>query len=311
MENILTSAGITIPIFLTMVIGKCLQQTSLLNESLCVSINGLIFHLFLPCSIFNSIYSGAKVTGNSVRTALFVIIATAVIFVGTRLIAPKLEPLPQRQGVLLQAVFRGNPAIYISVMASLYGTEHTGILGQLLIVVVPLYSGLAVLSLSLFSGESFHWHQTFKSLAQNALILSSLFALFLKMTDIAIPALATDLIGEFGQMAAPLSFLTLGAAVRGVQIKRHYKVLLIGLSGKLIVVPAIAILAAWAVGIHGMELAAVMLIFATPTASSSYPMTCAIGGDRSLAGEFVALSSAAATVTLGGWIFILLTLGAI
>ena len=53
--------------------------------------------------------------------------------------------------------------------------------------------------------------------------------------------------------------------------------------------------AALLLGFRGLRLLTIILIFAAPTAMSSYPLASALGSDAELAGEAVAVTTACST----------------
>ena len=54
-----------------------------------------------------------------------------------------------------------------------------------------------------------------------------------------------------------------------------------------------------------------LAVFGAPTALSSFPLACELGGDERLAGEIVAVTSVCSIVTMFLFIFILKQLGGI
>ena len=64
------------------------------------------------------------------------------------------------------------------------------------------------------------------------------------------------------------------------------------------------------IGFQGTAFATALILFATPTALSSFTMAQQMGGDKDLASEIVVFSTALSLITLFGWIFLFLHLGA-
>ena len=73
-------------------------------------------------------------------------------------------------------------------------------------------------------------------------------------------------------------------------------------AGRLAVVPAVFVTAAIVLGFRGMELAGLFLVFASPTATASYPMAKELGGNGELAGLGVAVSNVGSLFTIFLWV---------
>ena len=76
------------------------------------------------------------------------------------------------------------------------------------------------------------------------------------------------------------------------------------LTVKMVVLPAIslAVFLALPVPLTPVERFLLLVMFAAPIASASYPMAENMGGDGALAGELVAVSSGLAIITLFLWV---------
>ena len=66
---------------------------------------------------------------------------------------------------------------------------------------------------------------------------------------------------------------------------------------------------AYMIGLRGVELFLILMIFGTPVATASYPMAQNMGGDGLLAGQLVFVSTVASLATIFVFIFTLSRLG--
>ena len=82
-----------------------------------------------------------------------------------------------------------------------------------------------------------------------------------------------------------------------------------GLSIKLVLSPLFFLVLGYLIGLRDVELFLVVAVFATPIASSAYPMAASMGGDSELAGQFVFLSTVLSVATLFGFICVMRMLG--
>ena len=78
---------------------------------------------------------------------------------------------------------------------------------------------------------------------------------------------------------------------------------------RLVVLPLVMLVLAWLIGLRGVELFLVLMIFGTPVATASYPMAQNMGGDGLLAGQLVFTSTVFSLGTIFAFIFALSRLG--
>ena len=115
------------------------------------------------------------------------------------------------------------------------------------------------------------------------------------------------------QMAAvstPMMLFLLGAFFRFDALSRYRKQVVLGASMKLLVMPAIFLTLGYCLGFRGMEFAALLGVFATSTAVSSFAMTRQLGGDVELSGALIVVTSTLCPFTLFLWCFLFKSLGA-
>ena len=88
-------------------------------------------------------------------------------------------------------------------------------------------------------------------------------------------------------------------------MKGYTKELIAGLLGRLVIVPAIFLPLASALGFRGGDMVALMVLFASPAAVSSFIMAEQMEGDGALAGQLIVLGSVLSVFTVFIWILIL------
>ena len=73
--------------------------------------------------------------------------------------------------------------------------------------------------------------------------------------------------------------------------------------------PVVMVSIAYMIGLRGVELFLVLMVYGTPVAASSYPMALNMGGDGELAGQLVFVSTVLSMGTVFGFIFLMSRLG--
>ena len=121
----------------------------------------------------------------------------------------------------------------------------------------------------------------------------------------ALDFLQNLLSNDVSKIATPLSLILLGASFKFDNIKKYLKQTTIAVVGKTILTPCIILPICIMFGYRGVELSTLMIIFAAPTAISSFTMAQQMDSDSDLAGQIVVFTSAFCVVTVFMWIFIL------
>ena len=103
----------------------------------------------------------------------------------------------------------------------------------------------------------------------------------------------------------------MGASFTFASVREHRHLLTVCLLGKLVLLPAVWLVVGALLGFKGAQLCALMIIFAAPTALTSFPMAKEMGGNSALAGEIVVFTSAFSMLTTFLWIWLLGGLGLI
>ena len=108
-----------------------------------------------------------------------------------------------------------------------------------------------------------------------------------------------------GNAATPLGLILLGASLNFSNFKNSLRNLSISVICRLVINPAILIALAIALGFRGVELCAVLVVFAVPVSVNSYTLAMQLDGDYHLAGSIVLISTALSCFTLCGWVWLL------
>ena len=75
------------------------------------------------------------------------------------------------------------------------------------------------------------------------------------------------------------------------------------------ILPAVFLPLAIALGFQGAELVAVLIMLGSPTTVSCYVMATNMGNDGELSTSIIVLTTLLSSVTLTGWIFLLRSMG--
>jgi len=306
MDNLKIAFQVVFPLFVHMSLGYVLRWKKVLDEHSLNVMNKICFKLFLPVLVFVNILKTDS--GNLVNLDFIGYVAGGIfiLFIALVLLIPYIEKENPRRGVLIQGIMRSNFVIFgLPITASLCGESEVGTVAIMTTVVIPMYNTLGVVSLELFRGQRILRSKMFKGVITNPLIIASTSSCILLGLGIKIPSILNGTLVEISKVATPLALIVLGGSLCFSSVKHFAKQLIIGIFGRLVLVPAIFIPIAIALGFRGPELVGVMAVFASPYAISSYTMAKQMGGDGGLAGQLVVFSAVLSVFTIFCWVFIL------
>ena len=316
----LTAFQAITPLLLLILLGYWLKRIGFLTEQFTKNGNKLVFSVLLPATLFYNSISGFTAINWSV--VLFSVAGVTVLF-GISLLAAILgTPIPQRRGVISQAIFRSNFAIIgLSLANALGGQEAMAVAAIVSGFTIPVFNIFAVIALTVFveqPGDSHPLANTLKSILRNPQIigaLAGLGALLVREAEVWIFGNAVFTIqGQLPFLFKALKDLTgitttfalviLGADFTFSALKGTYKEVVIGSIFRLIVAPFVALGSAFLLnrgGILGFgvnEYAAMIALFGSPTAVSGAVMAKNMGGDGELATQLVVWTSIFSIATI-------------
>ncbi len=306
MENLILSLNVILPLFLTMSLGYLLKYLNMFDNNTLDKMNNIVFKSFLPMLLFYNIYKTNLKGVFNLNLIIFSATCVVVLYLLLYLIVPLIEKDNKKCGALLQGLFRSNFVIFgIPIIESLFGSEKVGVPTLLISVVVPLFNVLSVLALETFRGGKPDFKKIFKGVIKNPLIIASCLGILTLILKIKIPVPIEKTISDVSKIATPLSLILLGASFKFDEIKNYIKQTTIAVIGKTILIPCLILPICIMFGYRGVELCTLMIIFAAPTAISSFTMAQQMDSDSNLAGQIVVFTSSFCVITVFIWIFIL------
>lgn len=312
MDNLILSFNVVLPLFLCILLGYFLRRIRMVDTPSLNTMNKLCFKVFLPIYLFNNIATtnlAAAFNGTLLATAYLGVLGQFLLLM---LFIPRLEKENPRRGVLIQAMFRSNFALFgLPLALSLCGTEKVGPTSILVGLTVPLFNILAVVSLESFRGGKPSIKKMAKGIATNPLIIASLIGIIFNLLDFTLPGAVQKSVNDLGGVATPLSLVALGGSFTVSKVKEYRKQLTIGVLGRLVISPLIMVSAGILIGFRNELLIPLLIMSGAPTAVSSFPMAQQMDGDGELAAGLVVFTSAFAILTMFLWIFVLKQIGVI
>lgn len=310
LDNLVISVEAVAPMFIVMAAGMFVRRKGFINEQEAKRVNRMIFVVLFPALLFNSLYGKDISEAFNIRLAVYALWMIALIYLATVVFVMKVEKSPKSRGAMIHAIFRSNFVIMgIPIVSNIFGNDNLAMTSVMITIIVPVFNVLAVITLEVFRGGRPSPRHVITEIIKNPMIVGALLGMLAVVLNIKLPSFAENTTGMLASSATPMALLILGASFNINSVERVKRNLIICLTGRLIVVPAIALTCGVLAGFRDIALVTLVAIFASPTAVSSFTMAQQMDSDGELAGACVIFSSMFSCLTMFGWIFALKSLG--
>ena len=309
MEAFLFSANAVLPVFAVMLLGYLLRRFGVIDEAFTATATRLMFRAALPCMLFLDVMEG-DITHTFDAALLLAALGGALAAVALlRLTVPRFIPDPACYAAFIQGAFRGNVAIIgVAVMHNLAGEIGVAKIAMVISLSVPVYNIVSVLLLA-EAGAAHDKRALWHSIYTNPLVIACLLGLAASALGVSLPPLLRSPLQMLSDMALPLSLVALGGTIElhhgDANIRRAAAAALI----KTALMPLVMLPLCYLLGMRGVDLAAMLIFFGTPTAVSSFPMAREMGADYHLASMIIVFSNILSLFTIFAALYILRMLG--
>ena len=317
------------PLVLLIFLGAFFRRIGFFSEEFLAKGYSFCFRVALPLLLFCNVYSIEALSDIDFRTTAYAMVAVFVCFlvgVAVSLLFVKDE---RRRGVVTQCFFRSNCAILgVSLTEALGGEPALRCVAVVAAFTIPLFNVLAVISLTAFHSEgregrrglaAVNWGRIGKKVVTNPLIIGVALGLlclavrsllplndagekvFLLSRDLKV---LYDVVENISKIASPFMMLLLGGQFTFSAVKSMKKEILLGVTGRVLLAPALAFGGGYLLTRLGVldlgpaEYASFFAVFSSPVAVSSAIMAREMGNDEILAGQYVVWTSIASVFTI-------------
>lgn len=300
MQTLILAFGTVFPMLVYMLIGMGVKKIKLLQSGSLKELNRLVFRVLLPCSIFNNIYR-SELGGIRVGPVLlYALSAVLGIFFLAWFVFARIEDQRSRRAVLIQNAFRSNFVLFGLPLGQLLmeGRASNGITEILIATIVPLFNVLAVFILQYYGEKKADFKTVFLGILQNPLIIAAAAGLLFKLSGLTLPRPLTVPLNGLAASATPLALIVLGAQFSFARSRHLLPQLIMGVSSRLIITPALALGGALLLGFRGEVIISYISMFASPAAVASFTMAQEMKADDELAGQILVYTSLLSCLSL-------------
>lgn len=307
-QQLIFVGSITLPVFSLVFIGMWLKWRGKIDDAFTAQSSYIVFNWALPVLMFAAIVRTDIATVANVELIAFALAAAFLSFlmlwVGARLVQLNAENL----GVFVQASFRANLGILgLAFCVATFAQPGLAIGAVLLAVITPLYNVLSIYALTHAASEDAKMNgwQVLKGVVTNPLIIAIVCAIPLAYWQWQLPVMVMKSIDYLAALTLPLALICIGGSLSVSALRSTQGLSWLAVVVKLVLLPLVVWLAAYAFGFRGVELGCLVLMFASPTAAASYVMVRTIGGNHQLAANIIALTTLVSIFTLSIAIYLL------
>ncbi len=311
LESFMVAFNAVAPFLILLGIGFAAVRLKLTDRPFMDRLNALNYKVFFPFLMFNNVYSAKPENMPSMKLMVTGALSVSLLVVLLVIIVPRFVKENPRRGVVIQGIFRSNFIIYgIPLTTYVFGTEKSSVCGMMIMIMVSLFNVAAVIVLEMFrEGGKVRPEKLLLGIVRNPLLQGCVAGLLFYLFRIKLPAFIATPVSSLASLATTLALVVLGANLKFDELKKNRRTISIVLGIRLIILPVVMLAFAYLIGLRGVELFLILMIFGTPVATSSYPMAQNMGGDGQLAGQLVFVSTVVSLVTIFFFIFTLSRLG--
>lgn len=316
MENLRFALNVTMPIFLTLMCGVLFRSLNLIDEGFAKRMNSFVFKVALPFNLFSQLYPLDFISIWDGRFVGFCFLATA-LSIGISAFLSRLVDHDIR-GEFIQGAYRSSASLFgMAFIQNMYSNAAMG--GLMIIGSVPLYNLAAVVILILTRPgatveerriSSATIAKTLRGVATNPLILGIIVGCLWSLLNIPLHPILEKTVKNIASLTTPMGLLSMGALLDIKKIRGRIRPALIAMLLKVFVLALIfSPIAAYLFGFRNEKLVAILVMLASATTVSCYPMVLNMGHEGTLTQAIVMLTTLSSAFTLTFFIWFFRSLG--
>jgi predicted permease len=215
------------------------------------------------------------------------------------------------RGSMIQASFRGNLAfiglpLVLFMIADLPAEQKSAFESAVLLTMTPVvlfYNVGSVVALAAYNENTQHrfsYHHMFINLLKNPIIWACVAGAAFQYFGWPVPTPVLHICEIIGASAFAIALIGIGSQLISIPASHAWRATILPTVIKCIVCPVLCWAIGRSVGLAGLELQAILILSATPTAVSSFVLADQMNGDADLAAASVVACTAFSLVTLSG-----------
>ena len=311
LESFQVAFNAVMPLLILLGIGWAAVRSGVTDRAFMNRLNTLNFKLFFPFLMFKNVYGAEPENLPSMALIIMGVVSLLAVVALLFILVPRIVPENPRRGTIIQAIFRSNFIIYgIPLTTFVFGDGKASVCGIMVMIMVSMFNILSVVVLEYYrDGGKVRPGPLLLGIVKNPLLQGCVAGLLCYLLGIKLPVFLKEPVFALGSMASTLALVVLGANLQFAELKKNGRTITTVLLVRLLLLPLVMVPLGWLIGLRGVELFLILMIYGTPVATASYPMAQNMGGDGQLAGQLVFVSTVASLGTIFLFIFTMSQLG--
>ncbi|MEG0751179.1 MAG: AEC family transporter [Oscillospiraceae bacterium] len=308
MDSIVIVAFNTVfPLLAMMLTGVLLRSLKLIDDGTVKHLNLASSKVFIPFLLFNNVYRADLRSAFNLRLFLFELTFVFLLFAILFVAVPRLVKDRKTQYSVLSAMSWPNCTMFgLPILASLFGSAGTEAGTIMIVTVAPFFSAGSVVITELYrNSERMKLGNLLKSVAKNPMLWGSVLGLTFNLCGIKLPVFLASPISTIASIAAPLALITLGAFCKRGSFSSLRKPAIWGILFRLFLFPALVLAGGVLFGYSGMSLLGLVIIFASPSAVSTFSLANPRYANTELSALYVSATSLLSVASYFIWIVLL------
>ncbi|MBQ6314641.1 MAG: AEC family transporter [Mogibacterium sp.] len=296
--------------FIYILIGVVIKRTGMMTDAENKRFNKVLFTFFYPVLMFNNIFKADLAAAVDLRLIIFALAFITVTVAVTWAVVVRIESRNSARGAMIQAIYRSNFVLMgIMVVQSIFGDAGLPVVTMLITIVIPFFNIIAVIVLEYFRGGKPDMKNMLINTIRNPLIIGAIAGAICSVIHLSLPYPVETVLDGIAAAAPTVAMIMLGVSFDPSAITAKRRDIMICLIGRLAVIPMIGLPLAAVLGFRGPAFVSLLIIMASPTAVSTYPMAVSLDSDAEIAGSAIMLSTPVSCITLFVWLLIFKNLG--
>ena len=301
-SDLIFSINTVLPVFIVVLVGWYIRHRGTVDDHFVGSVSNVVFYYALPAMMFQDVAKSDFTQLANPRFMAVTLLGTLIVFILSWAVFALVYKDPRITGAAAHTAYRGN-YIYIGlpIIENILQTSQAPACSILVITfVLPLYNILAVILLSVCSGDTSGLRpgKLLLNILKNPMIIAVIAGLAYGLTGLPIPSAIDRALDYLGAIASPLALLMVGARMADSHGGRGRGAVLLASAIKLIVSPLLATTAAFCLKMPAEEIVTIFVLFGVPTALNVFIMTRSMGGDDEIAAHAIVTAVFGSTVTM-------------
>ena len=287
------------PIFLVIAAGVLIKRWLAAGDSFWSAAERLTYFVLFPALLIARLATN-EISGDGIVPTMVALVAPALILsAALPLFKPYLRMNNTDFATFLMASIRFNTYTGLAASVALYGQAGLAVFGILLAVYIPTVNVISCLALGRWaSPAATTWRFMARAIATNPLVLACVIGILLNVSGLGLPHFIDATFDIMGEAALGLGLLCIGASLRWQSLVESRWPIAAAASAKLIILPLLAGLATWILGVEGLERQVVILFAALPASPSAYVLARQMSGNAGMMAGVITGTTVLAMVTI-------------